>query len=133
MDILKLIEDITLMLNLDENDIITVSKRTFKAFNKLQILYKQLSQKLIKLTSALEKAQKRQLEFIKTNCEFDLSNKEEVSIYFKGDKIINELNKRIRSCEHDIKMVENTMKMIMKTNSIVRNIIDYDMFIKGAR
>lgn len=133
MEILDLIKDITLMMDLEMNDINIVSKRIFKAFNKLQIIYKQLSQKLIKLTSTLEKAQKNQLEFIKTSCEFDLSNKEEVSIYTKGNKVINELNKRIRLCEHDIKMVENTMKMVMNTNNTIRNIIEYDKFINGAR
>ena len=133
MEILDLIKEITTMMDLEMNETIFVSKRIFKALNKLHIIYNQLTQKLIKLTSTLEKAQKNQLEYIKTKCEFDLSNKEEVSIYTKGNKVINELNKRIRLCEHDIKIVENTIKMVMKMDNVIRNINDYERFKNGVR
>ena len=79
----------------------------------------------------MERLERKQLDTLKHDVEYELNNKSEYDIYMKGDKVISQLRKKIRLLELEVDKIEKTIKMVMNMNNTIRNYIEWQKFQEG--
>ena len=127
----KLYDKIDKLLDLNVKDPDMVSSNIFKCYNLLQLKHTELSQQLIEYTYKMERLERKQLDTLKHDVEYELNNKSEYDIYMKGDKVISQLRKKIRLLELEVDKIEKTIKMVMNMNNTIRNYIEWQKFQEG--